>query len=571
MLQAKEMRYKLIILFLISATAIMAQHNEQVTVVAPYQPILTEMATKLNGRPTTIDTTFAPKEMNYDILSRKVLMSFDIETIKPATISGEPLQKLYPFKARLGFGMYYTPLLEIYAGNLRSEKFHYGGYIRHLSSWGEIKVNNNTPYNHSNMTNEAKVFGGYFTDKVRMNLDIAFNNNLYHLPNNMVRPRIFGADDRGQRILNDLTANYVIRNNSAYKSNISYKVNLKFNFNEFYKMSRELSAGFNFDIGGNPGFGGVFEDSKFSANASADIFAINNIVAGDTNADKDALAYQFEITPKYTLSYGDGSYELGLKINTHSDFDYNDLVTPVFTAVTWIPYASVNYKIIPNILHIEAGADGSVNQNSQKIISLLNPLVLDLEHPLGHFVYRPATTRNYFIGLYTAIFKDLSFSVKGSFVQYKNLVSYSEDLRYLQTPEYFTANSAKVEGNFKYVFKNHLQIDLTGFLNYYDRKVTYLPLLEAKLDIRYNWKEKLVLKTQIYAYTGMLKSTEDETIDGQYDVPGAVDWNFEAEYRITRQWAVFARCGNLLNSRYYRWDGRPSYRFQVIGGVAFNL
>jgi hypothetical protein len=551
-----------------------AQYNEQVTVIAPYQPVLTDVASKLNPTPRTIDTVFEKKSLSYNIFSRQVPTSFDIETIKPAKISGEPLQKLYPFKAKIGMGNYWTALAEIYAGNLRSEKFHYGGYLRHLSSWGELKIHNplvdlmpgstGISYNHSNMTNEMNLFGGYFTEKIRMNLDLLFQNELYHLPNNVLRPRILGnSSDRGRRIINDFTAKYVIQNNSAHKSNISYSANLTFNVNDIWNISQELSSGMALNIGGNPGFSGFFENSKFSADISADIFAITNLKNDSTK--NDAIAYQFDIAPKYKLSYGIGTYSVGFKINTHSDFDYTD--NKIFSAVSFYPCVDVNFQLIPNILHIAAGVNLNVNQNSQKILSVFNPVVLDFEQSIGHFVYRPAITKNHYLLLSAAIFKDLRFSVKGSFIQYKNLVSYSEDSNHWTLPVYTSTNSAQVTADLKYRWKDNLSIDLTGILNYYDEKVPYMPMLEGYLDIRYNWKEKIVAKTQLYVYSNMYSSSAFD----ERNISGAFDWSIELEYRITRQWAVFVRGNNLLNTRYYRWDGRPSYKFNFLIGAAFNM
>jgi hypothetical protein len=239
--------------------------------------------------------------------------------------------------------------------------------------------------------------------------------------------------------------------------------------------------------------------------------------------------------------------------------------------VSFYPYLDLNYQIIPNILHIAAGMDISVNQNSQKILSALNPIVLDFEQSIGHFVYRPAITKKHFVLLSAAIFKDLRFSVKGSFIKYTNLVSYSDDSNYFHQSIYTSTNSAQVMADLKYRWKENLSIDLTGIINYYDEDVPYMPMFEGYLDIRYNWKEKIVAKTQLYAYSKMLRTTKTPTIAGQFDIPGAFDWSIELEYRFTRRYGVFVRCNNLLNTRYYRWDGRPSYKFNFLIGAAFNM
>jgi outer membrane receptor protein involved in Fe transport len=81
-------------------------------------------------------------------------------------------------------------------------------------------------------------------------------------------------------------------------------------------------------------------------------------------------------------------------------------------------------------------------------------------------------------------------------------------------------------------------------------------------------QEKIIAKTQLYIYSQM-----DATgnVSDTKVIPGAVDWSFELEYRFNNKWGVFTRLNNLLDTRYYRWDTRPSYRFNFIVGATFSL
>ena len=59
--------------------------------------------------------------------------------MKPAKLVAEPLPKLYNVYVKGGFGMYTTPLLNIYTGSQRSEKWLWNANMNYTSSSAKVK------------------------------------------------------------------------------------------------------------------------------------------------------------------------------------------------------------------------------------------------------------------------------------------------------------------------------------------------------------------------------------------------------------------------------------------------
>ena len=112
-------------------------YTEEITVISPYKPSIAE-SFKISMNPRIETQDLVKPEMNYSIMDYLIPTSFEPQPIKPASIAGEPIEKLYRNFIRGGFGNYRTPYLEFFAGSLMSREFAFGAHLRHLSS-GEMK------------------------------------------------------------------------------------------------------------------------------------------------------------------------------------------------------------------------------------------------------------------------------------------------------------------------------------------------------------------------------------------------------------------------------------------------
>ena len=142
--------------FLLVSTALYSQDpiRKEVKVVKPYEPSLSD-AFKVTHLPVLDDTLQLIPEYNYSITPQSFSPEYELRPIRPAKMVGETLPKLYHSLLKIGFGNYWTPYGELSINNLRSKEHSYGAYGKHISSQGDVLLDN-----------DKKVFGGYGNSEV---------------------------------------------------------------------------------------------------------------------------------------------------------------------------------------------------------------------------------------------------------------------------------------------------------------------------------------------------------------------------------------------------------------------
>lgn len=136
--------------------------NQEVTIIAPYQPSISDV-TKIPFKPEFKDTLVKAPEMSYSINSQRIPTLFEAQPLKPAFIQIDPEKLLHRNYLKAGFGNYKMPYAEFYSNSLYSNKYSLGFYVRHLSSQGGIKDYPTSAFSKNNIS----VYGKrYLTDKV---------------------------------------------------------------------------------------------------------------------------------------------------------------------------------------------------------------------------------------------------------------------------------------------------------------------------------------------------------------------------------------------------------------------
>jgi hypothetical protein len=123
--------------------------DKEVYVVKPYEPTLSD-AYKISRMPEINDTVQEKPVFDYSITGRKISPDVQVAPIPAARMVPDPIPRLYKSYLKLGLGTYTTPLLELNVNSLRSKKFNLGLEARHLSSHGNIGLEDNT-----------KTYGGF--------------------------------------------------------------------------------------------------------------------------------------------------------------------------------------------------------------------------------------------------------------------------------------------------------------------------------------------------------------------------------------------------------------------------
>ena len=121
-------------------------------------------------------------------------------------------------------------------------------------------------------------------------------------------------------------------------------------------------------------------------------------------------------------------------------------------------------------------------------------------------------------------------------------------------------------------------------------KAWNLPDWDAKFSIGYQASDQLSFTTDLF-FTGQRQAlimgipgdtdprplTNSELLlhekleKESYPLSVVFDLNFNATYKITNRFSVFARLNNFGFQQYQRWLGYPVQSFNVLGGISYSF
>lgn len=567
-------------------------HNEQVTVVAPYQPTVLD-AYKININPQTIDSSLTPRETRYDILSRKIITSFGIDPIKPAKVSGEPISKLSPLYVRGGFGNYKTAYGELFYGSNRSSKWLYGAHLKHHSSQGTF-LGHQVPFDCSK--NQMNIFSEYYGKKTLLSADFYYDRN---------RHSVYGADTSflaktpgfvenqdHRRIYTNIGGKLQISDNHTTQDNWGYAGEINLNAFQSNVNTREIALSMKGNIYQTFDFNHpFFNQTIIGLNAGIGLNKQN--VSEFTYQQGDMLHKvpvsnftMWSLHPFGKLRFSGHDLLVGLKLNLFEEFNGGN--AQFETEFQIIPTILAKFNLIDNILAIEFGLDGNAEYATYQKIAERNPF----SKTNMRNVYAPELYREYYLGLNTALSKTLDFIVKGRLVSHKNLLNFDAYyqspyygiwtptiLTPFLTPIYQDINCFQLQADLNYHLNERIAVSASGRINSYDEEILYKPKYEANLQARYSLQDKIILKTQFCFASGINYSRIVVTTPTPESAPDfnvetfdpTLDWSLNVEYRFNGHWSAFFEWNNILNRKHYDWYNYRTFRTNVLIGVAFKL
>jgi hypothetical protein len=123
-------------LLVVPALAQVTNPGGEYIIQGVYSPTLMD-AQKIDLRPEPIDTILPTLPVRYDLLPVKAEIPAKVDSIAAAKLSVlAPQPQLYKGFVKAGFGLYTTPLGELYFDQTRSRKNGYGIHAKHFSSNG---------------------------------------------------------------------------------------------------------------------------------------------------------------------------------------------------------------------------------------------------------------------------------------------------------------------------------------------------------------------------------------------------------------------------------------------------
>lgn len=549
-----------------SAFAQKKPYNEEITVVAPYQPDIKD-AGKINFTPEIKDSTEAKPGFTYKILSKPVATTFTPAPIEPAKMLKEPITKLYSHYLKAGYGTYKTPYGEYFYQNTRSREYSYGAHLRHLSSTGKIEK---YAYRASS-ENSISIYGKQFKDK-KYNLSgqLGFSRDVVHY---------YGLDiDETDQIL-------LQQAQSVLKKTIRQRFS-SFDFKGACESSKTDSAGLtwnsglkfyhffdrfdtretNIRIDGSVGKSGQFVD--LSPSQEWDLGMDIDFYNDKSKAWKSHSSAIIMLSPSITTKIKDLGIHIGLKPAIEADSS---------AYLHLYPDIKFTFRAIPLWLNLYAGFDGGIERNSYRAFAEENPFV----EPTIQLSYKKTKYR-FYGGINSTLFRMFDLHVMISRAQIENMPFYINDTNQL-IPNQFLAmyddDAGLFEFNSELAYQYNEAFRFLFRFNYHQYSTSFKralpwqrPDYDLSASVAYNMQNKILAAIDFIYYDRMYALTYNSAgkIESKF-IRNRPDLNISFEYRYTKMFSLFLKLNNIANVRYYYWNNYPSQKFNLLGGITCSF
>lgn len=572
----QNIRYILILMAVFAiAPQLWGQQTEEVRVVKPYTPTLSD-AEKIQLLPRLEEEIpFTPPEFSYELFPKRYDSEFKLTPIKAARMIKPPLKKLYKSQLTLGFGNYLTPLAELDMNQLRSRKGSFGVSLRHHSMNGKMKLNENLKVPAGFNENSLKVYGERFMNNAVFDYRAGAGYNSY-LHYGVDTTEIIEEIER-----DSLTHAYFlaeagigIHSSHADSFHFNYKIDLDYYLFTHQFHEKEHGAQLNFDLskklrvldlGGQLGtaFYGHYPDW-------------DQILGNHTMVWINPYIAKNEEEWKFTAGF-----------NTYMSFATDSSAGDV-QPFHFYPKGSFEFNVVKQILVPYMGVDGYLESNNYRKTVEENPYVVPslALKPTSHKLIA-------YLGIKGRVGQGFLYNLRGSYSIIDN--------------QYFFVNdtSQVLKNQFSVVYSDITRLQLHGeisikpsdswkvFLkaNYYsytlstmkladgtsrnlrnDDYAWNMPNFDISLQGRYNMGDKILVTMGVYAIGKRYYEDFSIQLDGDGPtLPLAVDVNLGLEYRYSKLLSFWAKFNNIAAQRYYLYNQYPSFRFRGMVGFTYAL
>ena len=535
-------------------------YTEEVTIIAPYQPSV-EDANKINIEPKFEDPNIQPPEINYSINSFRIPTSYKPGSLKPASIVGEPISKLYRNYIKAGFGNYWTPYLELYAGSLRSKQSVFSVKFKHLSSNGSMK--DTGPSQFSN--NELGLYGKKIYKKYVLNGYLKYNRDVVHYygynPDDYAVE--FDKDSLKQRY-QALSTGFMLQNSNSKRGNNSHYL------------------GVNYTLW-NSRFDATEHIVNLKTGLAQEFKAIKALDSQEVGLNIDATYYNERLStienlgiinafPYVKASLKEYSLRLGVGLHQVLSDDPVMYVSPLI---------DLSVTVIPDAMKIYVGVKGGVERHTLAGLTAINPFALPENNPI-----LSTTSYNAFGGVKGKIGSNMDLHISIEAAQVDNMPFFVNSALTTDGTSITNNGFSIITDDVSYY---HLNTEFTyrfteTFLgriygDYYSYSLTSLsepfhkPEIIVGSELRYNFLDKINLGADLFfggkRYSAEWNPTTNLLSSAVYEINAYFDMSLHANYRFSDSFSVFLNANNILNNHYDIWYGFPSQGINIIGGVNY--
>lgn len=555
-----------------------AQVEKQVEVTKAYVPKV-ESASKLAVRPDMTDTTRLRPEIDYTITPLSLRTSLSTRPIRPATVTYWEFNRPLPFYVKAGAGYPLNSVLDFYASSQNPSTGYVVGYVNHEGQYAKIRNDFGVKNPSTRMFNRIGAAAGKYLGKHILEGDISYDNRMYHRYG-VYAPagfeEAFGAGD-----MNDYgDANLAVRFGDDFQDlgRTNFEVALR--------------GGMFFDHSEWPGAGDKARQTSLEARAKiARGFGRSSfsLEAGyERLAGRKSISECTQQLIHAALRYG---FTGGVvRLDVGADY-YYDKIDGVDAENYIIPYARLDFNLGTPGLKPFFEADGAVNPNDFRALTLQNPYVA-----ASTWLDKSSVDYNFRVGVGGSLWRSrLNYRLyAGVSIRDNRLfwtARWNDDAENIGFFGAFVPVTARqtvtsFNGEIEYRPVSVLKFDL-GVHGYLYNDETDLkngaPSIAGNVGVAYEGRKisfgvkalmQGVRRWSAYAYEpadshGLF--TMLPVVQNPFKAPFAVDLRVNFDWKVSGRVTLFAEGRNLINRDLYEYPWYPELGANFTVGIKANF
>lgn len=548
---------------------------------------------KIEKKKTSVETikNYPPEEKSQTPVKYTITDVPAVSDFKTSTIQGEDVAPKFDGTAQnnyfqFGMGNYGKVLVDGNVSKTLENKLEVGADVHVLSTNGLKK-----DYDWKSGQTSANIgaFLNSYGEKGKFNLNAEYGLDSYNYYG------IYAMQPTGELDLKQKVNQFKVNGYYDFYSNeILNDVRVKSSFlkDHFDASENQVSILANFSKH-------AVELGKSGINLNADLGVGLDAVKTDF-AIRDKNSSNFfntSLTPKVTFSKGDSYLMLGSSFSFLNAKNSAELVSQQKNNKTyWFPQAEFQFAAAKEF-KFYGGVDGGLKLNTYGDMLQTNPFILS-----DQFLKPTETKYHFYVGLRGDIDETLKYDFSAGYGKMRDIMFFKANGLFDNTSVnrsaynfantfsamYDDGNVSDIKGSVQYFPLANLIIDGELRFTKYDLKnyenIYNVPLFNASIGAKYTMLDKKLLlgfkgifasdrTTNSYAIEGVgapnviYQSTEN-TND---KVGGYADLNLSAEYKIHKNFSIFALGNNLLSSKYQTYKGYKVLGAQILGGVKITF
>ncbi|MEG0925090.1 MULTISPECIES: TonB-dependent receptor [Chryseobacterium] len=549
---------------------------------------------KIEKKKTSVETikNYPPEEKSQNPVKYTITDVPAVSDFKTSTIQGEDVAPKFDGTAQnnyvqFGMGNYGKILLDGNVSKVLDNKIEVGADVHLLSTSGLKK-----DYDWKSKQTSATIgaFLNSYGEKGKFNLNAEYGLNNYNyygiyalepaadvdLKQKVNQFKVNGYYDfYSNEILNDVRvkSSFLKDHFDAQENQVSILANLSKHAVELGKSGINLNA----DLG--VGLEAVKTDFEIGNKNSSNFFNTN-------------------LAPKVTFRKGESYLMLGSSFSFLNAKNSNIQMEQMKNNKTyWFPQAEFQVAAAKEF-KFYGGVDGGLKLNTYGDLLQVNPYALSDQY------LKPTETKyHFYVGLRGDIDETLKYDFSAGFGKMRDIMFFKAnnifdnnytlnrsayDFANTFSAVYDDGNVSDIKGSVQYFPLENLVIDGEVRFTKYNLKnydnIYNVPLVNASIGAKYTMLDKKLLlgfkgifasdrTTNSYAIEGvgnpgMIFQSTENTND---KVGGYADLNLSAEYKIHKNFSIFALGNNLLSSKYQTYKGYKVLGAQILGGVKITF